>query len=145
MNPDSLFQTANTLALFAWIFLIIAHKWRWTFKLLIGIIVTALGLLYAYFISKAMTSGMSFESFGSLDGIVEGFQNKQAALAGWIHYLAFDLMVGIWIVYNASKNQIPFLLILPCLLGTFMLGPVGLLLYLVIRMIAKKSFFVNYP
>lgn len=145
MNPDQVFQIANSLALFSWIFLIVANKWRWTFKILIGIVITALGLIYAYFISQAMTSGMSFESFGSLDGIVAGFQNKKAALAGWIHYLAFDLMVGIWIVYNARKNQIPFLFIVPCLLGTFMLGPVGLLIYLILRMFYRKSYFVQYP
>ena len=54
-------------------------------------------------------------------------------LAGWIHYLAFDLFIGGWETRDAVRNGIPHLLVIPCLLLTFMLGPIGLLAYFALR------------
>ncbi len=54
-------------------------------------------------------------------------------LAGWIHYLAFDLFVGSWEVSDARANGIHHLLVVPCLLATFMAGPIGLALYFAIK------------
>ena len=87
----------------------------------------------------------AFESFISLDGVMQLFRNESAVLAGWIHYLAFDLMEGVFIVLNSLKNNIPHLLVIPCLLLTFMLGPVGLLLYMFIRMLITRRYFICYP
>jgi hypothetical protein len=72
---------------------------------------------------------------------MELFQNKTLVTAGWVHYLAFDLMTGIWIKRNSLKFGIPHVFIIPCLLFTFMLGPVGLLLYLLIRVVKTKQYF----
>ena len=73
------------------------------------------------------------------------FTNPALVTAGWVHYLAFDLMTGIWIKRNSLKYGIPHLLVIPCLLLTFMLGPVGLLLYLLIRSLKTKHYFAeNY-
>ena len=87
----------------------------------------------------------AFESFISLDGVMQLFRNESAVLAGWIHYLAFDLMEGVFIVLNSLKNNIPHLLVIPCLLLTFMLGPIGLLLYLFIRILSTRRYFISYP
>jgi len=86
-----------------------------------------------------------FEKFGSLNGVMELFTNKTAVTAGWVHYLVFDLMVGIWEKKNGMKYNIHHLLLVPCFLLTFMLGPLGLLLYLLIRFIKTKQYFIaNY-
>ena len=61
------------------------------------------------------------------------FDNPWALLAGWTHYLAFDLFIGGWEVRDAQRRGIPHLLIVPALVLTFLLGPAGLLLYLAIR------------
>jgi hypothetical protein len=58
------------------------------------------------------------------------FTDHWLVLAGWVHYLAFDLFIGSWQVRDARRNRVPFLLVLPCLLLTFLFGPIGLLLYL---------------
>jgi hypothetical protein len=50
-------------------------------------------------------------------------------LAGWIHYLAFDLFVGRWIASEADKMGISRLIQGPILFGTFMFGPLGLLVF----------------
>ncbi len=59
-------------------------------------------------------------------------------LAGWLHYLAFDLFVGAWEVRDASTHGVPHVLVVPCLLLTFLLGPIGLLAYHAVRLITHE-------
>jgi hypothetical protein len=59
-------------------------------------------------------------------------------VAGWIHYLIFDLFVGAWEARDARRRGVPHLLLVPCLLATLMIGPVGLLLYVLVRFFSKR-------
>jgi len=141
MSPDSVFQTCNTIAMVGWIvLLIISPFWSSFDKFLIGIIITLLAIVYAWLIFQVFTPG-DFEKFSSLNGVMELFTDKTAVTAGWIHYLAIDLLTGIWIKKNAQKYNIHHLIVLPCLLVTFMLAPIGLLLYLLVRSIKTKQYF----
>lgn len=142
MDYDQLFLYCNQFAFFTWLLLIIAPYWSWTPKLVLGISVTLLCALYAFFIFQSFGS-MDFNDFGTLEGVKSLFTSKEAVLVGWIHYLAFDLMVGYFIVINAFKNGINRFLLIPCLLFTFMMGPVGLLMYLVLRFVYVRSYFVS--
>ena len=145
MTPDSIFQTCSTIALVGWLLLIVASPfWAPFDKFIIGIIITLFAIVYAWLIAQSFSPG-DFEKFGSLNGVLELFTNKTTVTAGWIHYLAFDLLTGIWIKKNSLKYNISHWLIIPCLFFTFMLGPVGLLLYLLIRTIVSKRYFAeNY-
>jgi len=145
MSPDSIFQTCNTITMVGWIvLLIISPFWSSFDKFLIGIIITLLAIVYAWLIFQVFTPG-DFEKFSSLNGVMELFTDKTAVTAGWIHYLAIDLLTGIWIKKNAQKYNIHHLIVLPCLLVTFMLAPIGLLLYLLVRSIKTKQYFAaNY-
>ena len=71
--------------------------------------------------------------FGSLAEVATLFGKQELLLAGWIHYLAFDLFIGAWEVRDARRHEIPHLVVIPCLVMTFMLGPIGLLFYFAIR------------
>ena len=71
------------------------------------------------------------------------FQSHGVLVAGWIHYLAFDLFIGAWEVRDAQANRVPHLLVVPCLLLTFMLGPAGLLLYLVLRAALRRRVWID--
>ncbi len=142
MTLDLAFKLSNNLAMIGWILLLALPRWKWTVKLVTGIVVTILAVLYVVFVVQAL-SPEEMKSFGTLEGIMELFTDKGAVLAGWIHYLAFDLMVGVFIVTNAIKNKISHWFVIPCLLLTFMLGPTGLLIYLIIRMIKTRSYFLN--
>jgi len=73
--------------------------------------------------------GESAGGFGSLREVAALFANPWLLLAGWIHYLAFDLFVGAWEVRDAAENAVPHWLVIPCLALTFLFGPVGLLSY----------------
>ncbi len=145
MSPDSIFQTCSTIAMVGWIvLLIISPFWSSFDKFLIAIIITLFAIVYAWLIFQVFTPG-DFEKFGSLNGVMELFTDKTAVTAGWVHYLAFDLLTGIWIKKNAQKYNIHHLILIPCLLFTFMLGPIGLLLYLLVRLIKTKQYFAaNY-
>ena len=145
MSPDSIFQTCSTIAMVGWVvLLIISPFWSSVDKFLIGIIITLFAIVYAWLIFQVFSPG-DFEKFGSLNGVMELFTDKTAVTAGWVHYLAFDLLTGIWIKKNALKYNIHHLILIPCLLLTFMIGPIGLLLYLLVRLIKTKQYFAaNY-
>lgn len=143
MTPDSVFSICSSIAMIGWLILIIASPfWFDSDKILIGIIITLLAVVYAWLIALSFHPG-DVEKFGTLNGVMELFTNRTAVTAGWVHYLAFDLLTGIWIKKNSEKYGISHLLIIPCLLFTFMLGPVGLLLYLILRMVKAKQYFAE--
>lgn len=71
--------------------------------------------------------------FGSLADVAVLFGNPWALLAGWVHYLCFDLAVGTWEARDARHRGVPHAVLVPCLLATFLLGPLGLLLYCGVR------------
>ena len=53
--------------------------------------------------------------FDSLANVMRLFTKPEIALAGWIHYLAFDLFVGAWEMRPARAERIPFIVVVPCL------------------------------
>ena len=67
------------------------------------------------------------------------FDDAGATLAGWVHFLAFDLLIGWLIARHAINCQTPVFLVVPCLFLTFMFGPTGLLLYIAIRIALNFS------
>lgn len=142
MSNEMLFSVANKLALIAWIILLLFPFRPFTNKLLIGVVVTLLCTTYAMLVYNKLEPG-TFNSFSSLEGVSTLLSNQDAALAGWIHYLAFDLLAGLFIVNNASKHGIGYAWVIPCLLLTFMLGPIGLLLYFLFRWSLTKYYFAD--
>jgi heme A synthase len=143
MSPDTIFQICSTIAMVGWLLLIIASPFlQGIDKFLIGVIITIFCIVYAWLIVQVF-SPADMKSFGSLDGVMALFQSKTLVTAGWVHYLAFDLMTGIWIKKNSVKYGISHWIIIPCLFFTFMLGPIGLLLYLLIRTIKTKKYFAE--
>jgi len=132
MTPDSLFQLANPLALAGWAVLALSPLAPRSANLVAGLVIpTLLSIAYAALI-LAFWSGAP-GGFDSLPNVMALFTSPQIALAGWLHYLAFDLFVGAWEVRTARRERIPHLLVLPCLALTFLFGPAGLLLFLCLR------------
>lgn len=140
MTTEQVFSFCSTLVLPGWLLLVFFPRWRPVSHIITGIIVTVLALVYAFFIVTNLQPA-DMQSFSSLKGVMALFTNEQAVLAGWIHYLAFDLMTGLFEVRNAEKHLISHWLVVPCLFFTFMLGPVGLLLYFIIRSVKTRQLF----
>jgi hypothetical protein len=128
MTPDQVFSIANAVALCAWILLIVLPRQRWVSGVLAPIVMTALfAAVYAAIIVTQWKG--SSGGFSSLPAVATLFGQPWLLLAGWIHYLTFDLFVGSWEVRDARERGIPHLAVVPCLVLTFMFGPAGWLAY----------------
>ena len=142
MTPEQLFTVANTAVLPGWALLIFLPRWRWTTRFVAPVLIPApVALLYIYLIATNLLG--SEGGFGTLEGVAQLFQSPTLLLAGWVHYLAFDLFIGAWEVRDARAQGVPHLLVIPCLLGTFMLGPAGLLLYLILRATMRRRLLID--
>jgi hypothetical protein len=139
MTPEKIFTLCNMLAPVGWLILIFAGK-NAKARLIAGVVIPLL-LAAVYLVLLVAHFGESTGSFSTLAGVAALFSNPWLLLAGWVHYLAFDLFIGTWQVRDAQVSGIPHLLVIPCLLLTFLFGPVGLLLYFGIRAARTKTFF----
>ena len=132
MSPEQLFSLANAIAAFSWLLLALLPRRRWVTGVVTGRAVPALfAVLYIGLIVSMF--GRVDGGFSTLAGVAALFTNQWLLLAGWVHYLAFDLLVGTWEVQDAQARRIPHALVVPCLFVTFMFGPAGWLLYLALR------------
>jgi len=139
MSHELIFQIVNWGVIPFWLLLAVLPHWGLTQFLVHSVAIPLLlGVAYAWFLT---TGAFSVEGAGffSLAGIHAFFANDAAALAGWIHYLVFDLFIGAWQVRDAKRRGISHWLVVPCLFFTLMAGPIGLLLYLVLRFALSKG------
>ena len=137
MTPERLFSLLNLVAMVGWLPLIFLPKLRWARTIVPVAIPVALAVVYAAVI--VTTFGGSDGGFSSLADVRTLFENPWLLLAGWVHYLAFDLLVGGWEVRDAHARGVPHLLVIPALVLTFLFGPAGLLLYLAIRTVVPNA------
>jgi hypothetical protein len=142
MDASTVFQFSNTFALSSWLLMIFLPKWKWTAKIVVGLVAVVLASLYVYYLFNSLSLD-DFGKFGELSGLMSLFGSEEAVLLGWIHYLAFDMVVGLYILKHSQKTNISHLLIIPCLFLTFMTGPFGLLVYHIIHWVKTKSYFIE--
>jgi hypothetical protein len=132
MSPDQIFQIANPIALIGWIALVLSPLAPRVLGILGGIAIPLiLSVGYTGIILAHWSSGQG--GFDSLQSVEQLFQSRWLLLAGWVHYLAFDLLLGAWEVRTARREGITHLILLPCLIATFLFGPAGYLLFQFIR------------
>jgi hypothetical protein len=135
MHPDQLFSIANTVALLGWALMVLAPRWRVTQAVVLsGALPLVLAVAYALLIGSHYLGPHASEGgFNSLAEVATLFRDPWGLLAGWVHYLCFDMSIGIWESLDTRRRGLPHLLLVPCLLLTFLFGPVGLLLYSLVR------------
>ncbi len=124
---DAVFRLVNGTALLCWLALVFLPRWPALRTLIQVVMVGGLCTLYA-----ALVAVFFFQveggGFFSLAAVQRLFESPAVALAGWIHYLAFDLFVGLWIAQRCDALGLTRGLQAVLLAVTFMFGPVGLLL-----------------
>lgn len=139
MTPSDVFSIANTTALPMWLLMIVLPKWKVTrFLIDYKIIPLLLAIVYAIYIVMAMLDGPAMD-FGSLESVMALFTSENAVVAGWVHYLVFDMLVGMWILDQNNGLKLHPIIMAPCLILTFMLGPVGFILFMSIRAFRLKT------
>jgi Domain of unknown function (DUF4281) len=132
MSADQIFSIANFASLCCWLLLILLPGKKWVSHVVAGVAVpAAFAALYSVLIAVHFAG--SEGGFSTLPEVALLFSNPWLLLAGWIHYLAFDLLVGSWEVRDARQRGIRHIFVVPCLILTFLFGPAGWLLYLGVR------------
>ena len=132
MTPNQAFDILNLIAIAAWVLLMLSPRLpRWT-STITGAAVP--GLFATVYTAIVITRWAGSDGgFSSLPDVAALFSNPWILLAGWTHYLAFDLLVGNWEMHDAQRRGVPYILVLPCLVLTFLFGPAGWLLYGIVR------------
>jgi hypothetical protein len=134
---SNLYKLVNAVAAIGWVILIFLPNWNLADSAIKYGIVVGLSVFYIYilFIRKDIENEVYPKgNFTSLEGVINLFKNPRNLLAGWVHYLAFDLMLGIFIKAQANEIGMSHFLQIPCFILTFMLGPVGYLLFVILQL-----------
>ena len=132
MNFEVLFSAAGMIAMVGWLLLLVSPRMPYWSDRIAGVIlplVLSLGYVALLGIPAAASGG----GFGTLADVMVLFSHEQAALAGWVHFLAFDLFIGAWACRRARHEGLSFWLVAPCLPLIFLFGPAGLLAFQTIR------------
>ncbi len=132
MSPDDLFGIASLLALPGWVVLVLAPR-RWAvlnavpaYGIPLALSALYSGLILAYF---AQAGG----AYDTLSNVRLLFADDMVLVAGWAHYLAFDLMIGSLAAGRMDRVGVGRLVQAPILLSIFMFGPLGWLLAILVE------------
>ena len=136
MTPDDIFRIASAAVLPGWLALALLPLAPRAATWVAGGIALGLSAVYAALILAFWAAADG--GFGSLAEVMALFDQPGVATAGWVHYLAFDLLVGLWIARTARGRGLPHLLVLPCLALTFLFGPAGFLSFAAL-LLARRS------
>lgn len=145
MPWETVFSLANLWVLPFWIMLAFGPRSLLTGRVILLGGIAPLAIVYAVILPLIMTGAVDAvgpESgpvdFTTLAGIMALFDSKGGTTIGWIHYLAFDLFVGLWVARNSDRYGFGRLVQIPILFFVLMAGPLGLALYLLLRLTVKN-------
>jgi hypothetical protein len=140
MPWETIFSIANVWPLPFWLLLALGPRSELTAKIVLFGAILPLALVYAVLLPLIMTGAVDpvGPAGGTMDmtklsGVMALFDSKGGATIGWIHYLAFDLFVGLWVARNADRHGYARWVQVPLLFFVLMAGPLGLALYLLVR------------
>lgn len=143
MSHEQLFSLAGSAAMAGWVLLaVVPLRFGWPARAAVAIVLL-IAALYAALIGVYWTRGEG--GFRTLADVARLFESRGLLLAGWVHYLAFDLLVGAWIRGEALRTGVPHVLVVPSLLLTFLLGPLGWLVFMAFRYFRLRTAAVARP
>jgi hypothetical protein len=96
-------------------------------------------VLSAVYALMLLTHWRGEGGFGSPAEVRALFDVPGVLVAGWVHYLAFDLFVGSWIAAAAARLGWPHALLVPLLVLCFLFGPLGLLAFALVRSVRRST------
>ncbi len=143
ISPDDLYLALNYGVMPFWALIILVPFLKITDTLVHSVLAPiVLGVTYTWLLANVMGGVVQIPEgagFASLDALMKTFSVKEAVVAGWAHYIVFDLFVGAWIARDAQRVGLSQFIVAPSLLLTFLVGPIGLLSYLLLRGITGRG------
>ncbi len=134
MPAEPLYTYISALVFGPWLLLLFAPRWRYTAA---TAFLSALifSLIAAYSAYTFLVEGAREGHLLSVEGLRNLFRHPAMVLTGWLNYLSFSLLIGIWQVHDASASRLPHWLVIPTLLFTLLGGPIGALAYSFLRLL----------
>jgi CBS domain containing-hemolysin-like protein len=127
MALAQLFSMMNLAATGGWLILIFAPRgWRRLGLVARYLIPGVIAVIYAALMGAGFTNAQG--GFGSINEVRALFASDPVLVAGWGHYLAFDLIIGTMLAQRMDSVGVTRWLQAPVLVMTFLFGPVGWLL-----------------
>ncbi len=131
---ETLFQISNILVLPFWLLMIVLPHWRWTKRIISSPWIAApTALIYVILVLPSVATLLPALAQPALTSIAALLGTPQAAAIAWAHFLTFDLLTGRWAYLDSRARNISAWIVAPVLLLIFLLGPLGFLLYLLVR------------
>ncbi len=131
----TIFSLSNLFVLPFWFLMIVLPHWRWTGRVMQRPWMLAVpAFVYTILALSQLGTLAPVALSPSLPSVIKLFSVPGLATAGWVHFLAFDLAVGRWIYLTSREQGMSAWIIGPMLFLMLMLGPVGLLSYLLLRL-----------
>jgi Domain of unknown function (DUF4281) len=136
---ERLFALSGVVVLPFWLLMIVLPHWRWTQRIVQSLLISAVpAALYALLVVPRLGEVWPAVANPKLSEVAALLGSPAGATIAWVHFLAFDLLVGRWMYLDSLERQISAWLMAPMLFATLMLGPIGFLLYLTVRLAAKR-------
>lgn len=140
MSDETIFAVCNYGVLPFWLLLVLAPRSRLTERLVHSPLPALLLVpVYAWLLFFG-SPGSEGATMFTLRGVMSIFTVPRTVIACWVHYLVFDLFVGAWEARDARRLGLPHLAVVPALVVTLFLGPIGYFVYLAIRAAARRRF-----
>jgi len=137
---EKVFSLSSALVMPFWFLMILFPHWRWTNRVMQSLLILVpIALLYALLVLPRFAYIFIEVANPTLSGISALLGTPDGATIAWVHFLAFDLFVGRWVYLNSRKNSISAWIMAPVLFFCLMLGPIGLLLYLSVRLAYNRK------
>lgn len=132
---ERIFEVSGVLVMPFWALMIVAPRWQWTNRVIRSWLIVGLpALAYLVLIAPELPSILPLLARPTLAGIARLLGSPLGATIGWLHFLAFDLFVGRAVFLDARERGVPSWLVSPVLVLVLLVGPVGLLAYLAVRL-----------
>ena len=144
LTLNNIFLYCNFGVLPFWLLMIFMPSSKMT-KILVNSIILPLilAIAYIYVIYKAILLEESFfqtfQLYINLDSLYTLFATESFLLIFWLHFIALNLFLGSWIASDGVKYNIPRGLVSIPLILVYFAGPIGLILYWLIRVFYAKK------
>lgn len=137
---ETIFQLSNLLVVPFWFLIILLPHWQWTRRIMASPwVVGPAALLYALLVIPSLSTLLPLLASPQVASVAVLLGTPAGATIAWAHFVAFDLFVGRWVYLDSRERGITAWLVSPVLFLVFMLGPLGLLLYLIVRTLLRRN------